>query len=296
MNKHLARPGCRGRYRKGHAAIWTALSVGACLAVSSRPALAQEAPSLEALHPSIAPEAARLSLSLPTGSLASALEAIYKSVGNPAHTVDAAARSVTLDAMALRDMDWHEAVGWLAARSGFTLSHDALGACIIAPRLSLSAAAAAYLPMLGDRFLPPPTAARAATQANSQTVPGLGRGSTSTEGKDYRVLRVQHVYVGGIAKLFGEGSVISTEDFLLPDSAFGGGLGGGGGGFGGGQGGFGGNRGGGFGGQGGFGGNRGGGGFGGQGGFGGIGGGGFGGGGFGGGGIGGGGIGGGRRF
>jgi hypothetical protein len=141
--------------------------------------------------------------------------------------------------------------------------------------LSLSADAAAYLPRTDS--------------SNAQTAPGLG-GTSSTEGKEYRLLRVQHVYVGGIAKLFGDGSVISTEEFLLPDSALsgGGGFGGGGGGFGG-QGGFGGGLGGN---RGGIGGGFGGGGFGGGGfGGGGFGGGGFGGGGFGGGGFGGGGIG-----
>lgn len=118
---------------------------------------------------------------------------------------------------------------------------------------------------------------RTQQNTNQQTAPGLAGGSSSTEGKDYRLLRVQHVYVGGIANLFGDGDVISTEEFLVPEGALQGNGGQGG------QGGFGGNQGGGFGG--------GGGGFGGQGGgFGGGGGqtGGFGGGGFGGGGIGGG--------
>ena len=133
--------------------------------------------------------------------------------------------------------------------------------------------------------------------SHEQTAPALS-GATGTganaEGKEYRVLQVRHVYVGGIASLFGDAGLITSEQFLIPESAMGGNNGGGGGfggnnggGFGGG---FGGNNGGGFGG-GGFGGNNGGG-FGG-GGFGGNNGGGFGGGGFGGGGFGGGGFGGG---
>ena len=124
---------------------------------------------------------------------------------------------------------------------------------------------------------------------NEQTAPGLAgaSGAANAEGKEYRVLQVRHVYVGGIASLFGDAGLITSEQFLIPESALGGnnngggGFGNNGGGFGGG--GFG-NNGGGFGG-GGFGNN--GGGFGG----GGFGGGGFGGGGFGGGGFGGGGFG-----
>ena len=131
---------------------------------------------------------------------------------------------------------------------------------------------------------------------NRQTAPGLaGAGSAANaEGKEYRVLPVRHVYVGGIAALFGDAGLVTSEQFLIPESAMGGNNGGGfgnqGGGFGNQGGGFGGggfgNQGGGFGG-GGFGnqgGGFGGGGFGNQGG--GFGGGGFGGG-FGGGGLGG---------
>ena len=124
------------------------------------------------------------------------------------------------------------------------------------------------------------------TRANSQTrprVPGGGGAAGRTGGtgpEKFTSIIVRHVYVGGIASLFNNSSVIKTEKFVTPGGRnLGGGNQGGG---------FGGNQGGGFG-IGGIGGGFGGGGFGG----GGFGGGGFGGGGFGDGGFGGGGIGGG---
>jgi hypothetical protein len=104
------------------------------------------------------------------------------------------------------------------------------------------------------------------TLANSQTLPrvpgargarqGGGGGNSSDQPLQYRIINVRHVYAGGIALLFG-GSVLSTEQFVSPESSGGlsggtnggigvsgtggggisGGLGGGGGGLGGGLGG-----------------------------------------------------------
>ena len=132
------------------------------------------------------------------------------------------------------------------------------------------------------------------TRSNSQTTPrvgtrGGGRSTTGGRSTDeplkYTIVRVRHVYSGGIAELFSNGTRIPTELFVTPGQVGGtnggqGGIGGGQGGFGGGQGSSfgGGGIGGGIGGGGGFGG--GGGGFGGGGGGFGGGGGGFGGGGF----------------
>ena len=126
------------------------------------------------------------------------------------------------------------------------------------------------------------------TRTNSQTTPRVGGrgGGRATTGRDpdkplrYRIIRVKHVYSGGIAQLFAGGDIIPTEVFVTPGdsnslaggnnnngggqgsnngfggqgSNGGGGFGGGGGGFGGGGGGFGGGGGGFGGGGGGFGG------------------------------------------
>lgn len=127
-------------------------------------------------------------------------------------------------------------------------------------------------------------------RAQSAASPLSGAPTTASdadEEKSYHLLKVNHVYVGGISNLFADSGHIYTEDFIKDDtSSFGGGFGGGFGGmgmmggFGGGMGGFGGGNNWGGGGLGGFGGGLGGfggglGGFGG-GGFGGFGGGGFG--------------------
>lgn len=129
------------------------------------------------------------------------------------------------------------------------------------------------------------------TRANSQTTPRVGGqaggraaagGRNTTEPIKYTIIRVRHVYSGGISSLFSEGSTITTDIFVTPGSLNGGGQGGGQGGQSGGGGGFGGGIGGQGGGGGGFGGGGGGssiggggGGFGGGGGGGGFGGGGF---------------------
>jgi hypothetical protein len=97
---------------------------------------------------------------------------------------------------------------------------------------------------------------RIVIRSNAQTAPAFGgtAGSTARPGSNpdarFKIVLVQHVYVGGIAALFSNVGVISTEQFVVPASAAQGGLGGGGGfggngGFGGGFGGvssFGGNR------------------------------------------------------
>jgi hypothetical protein len=62
--------------------------------------------------------------------------------------------------------------------------------------------------------------------ADPQTAPSLGGGTAADEGKDYHLVPVRHVYVGGIAKLFSNAEVIGTEDFLIPDGAMEGGMGG----------------------------------------------------------------------
>lgn len=90
------------------------------------------------------------------------------------------------------------------------------------------------------------------TRANSQTTPraggrrggtGTGRtGGTSTEPVKYTIIRVRHVYSGGIALLFSQGTVISSAEFVTPEPR---GIGGGGNGGGGGGSSFGGNSGGG---------------------------------------------------
>ena len=93
------------------------------------------------------------------------------------------------------------------------------------------------------------------TRANSQTAPRTGRGrgggnnrggagaGTPDQPITYTIIRVRHVYSGGIAQLFSNSSSIQTELFVTPGNINSGGLGGGsgiGGGFGGGGGGLGG--------------------------------------------------------
>lgn len=74
------------------------------------------------------------------------------------------------------------------------------------------------------------------TRANSQTTPRVGGraggrttgGRNSTEPLKYTIIRVKHVYSGGIAQLFSEGTRIPTEIFVTPGITNGGGGGQGG--------------------------------------------------------------------
>ena len=93
------------------------------------------------------------------------------------------------------------------------------------------------------------------TRANSQTTPRVGgrgggrntTGRTSDKPLRYRIIRVKHVYSGGIAQLFSGGDIIPTEIFVTPGDSNS--LGNSNGSNGGGSGGFGSSSGGGFGGD-----------------------------------------------
>ena len=248
--------------------------LGVCLLVAGagvsgilRPALAQPATPQSSIT---ALGAGRFTTRFTGVSLADAIEAVYKAAGNPAHAIDATAKTVALGTSTFSDVRWQDIVRLLATQNGFTLRQDASGKYFVEPRSIQSLESDVALAQAKSRT--PIVMLKVTAQVNSQTAPSLSDGAGGAdEGKEYRLVIVRHVYVGGIAQLFANSDVISTENFLTPASALSGGGGFGGGGFGGGG--------------------RGGGGFGG----GGRGGGGFGGGGFGGGGFGGG-LGGGSSF
>lgn len=254
----------------------------------------------------------RFDVEISKSTLANSLEELYQSTGNSAHEIDESAKNVVLDTTVFRNMEWHSIARLLAAQNGFTMRHDAAGTCIVEPETATvnPSHQSDVLSQSGMSPLLPVASGQKAIRAghqmarpriNAQVRPAPTVSDNVTvddTDKTYRLISVDHVYVGGMSRLFRNADLIDSISFLVPSSSFGtsGGFGGnrsgggfGGGGFGGGfgGGGFSGGFGGGMGSGGGFGGNRSGGGFGG----GGFGGGGFGGGGFGGGFGGGGGIG-----
>jgi hypothetical protein len=237
-------------------------------------------------------ENTRLFVELKTSTLYDAVQLVQNAVGRTDYEFadEAAAKATLIPAKTFNNAAWDNIIRNITNESGFKIVPQSTGKKSIELRAPVmnyggeggypGSSYPGASPFGGGGVAPagggipanPFGARRPQTQtfAAPQTAPGLA-GTANAEGKDYRLLPVQHVYVGGIAKLFGEGEVISTEDFLLPEGALGGRGGGGGGGFGSGGGGIGITQG--------FGGNQGGGGFGGGGGGFGGGGGGFGGGG-----------------
>lgn len=123
-----------------------------------------------------------------------------------------------------------------------------VAALLIAPAITQAAptggrAMAALRPAANPSVvrIAPLKGAAATTQINRQDAPGLagapGAEGGDTEEKTYHVLKVNHIYVGGISNLFEDAGQVLTEDFLKDDSSSGGGGGGYGGGMGGGYGG-----------------------------------------------------------
>jgi hypothetical protein len=194
-------------------------------------------------------------------TLADALELIFQAAGKPSHIIDESASLVQIPSVTLNNIAWDAAVRNLANLNNFKVSRNETGAWVVEPRAPVVPADGSGFPNPDGNFGQPspfpggvpsnpfgvaPGAGgrnrnRPRTQAspsvrtfsNAQTRGNFGGGRTNlnpNEGKDYRVIIVYHIYAGGLAKLFQNSSVISTDEFVSPESAGGNGNGGGGGG------------------------------------------------------------------
>ena len=209
----------------------------------------------------------RFFVELKDASLADALELVFKAAGNTSYIIDDYAKDVNIAAITFNNVQWDSIIRQLANQNNFLVKRNETGTYIIEPRNPPSEAGqderggmrgdprrpggagarpggAGVAPGAARPGLPPNpfgapvTGGNFTIRANSQTAPVLGADAGAggdDEGKQYHLVLVNHVYVGGIASLFGNATVISTEQFLTPAGAMGGG--GGGGGFGGGLGG-----------------------------------------------------------
>jgi hypothetical protein len=220
-----------------HGFVWGltgCLTIG-ILASSSRPGLAQSMTKIKPLGQG------RFDIMIPATSLGEALETIYKAGGDSSHKVDQIAAEKTVQPMTLRNCDWHSAVRILAEQNGSKMK-DKDGICYISANIPVNQSIANNLlsqgnlitsspltPSATDRWVANERQSMRSTWSFAQTRPQLGSGqNTSTEGKDYRIIIVRHLYAGGIARLFINGSVIPTDIFVSPGSLGGsGGRGGG---------------------------------------------------------------------
>lgn len=216
-------------------------------------------------------------------TLNDALEMIFKAANNPAHNIDPSAALVPVGQVTLQNIAWDSALRTLANQNGFKVSRGTDGIYIIEPRAPVAPQGGsgseggfpfgAPMGRQGGPMGVPSNPFGApggfrnqstiqadpalSTQVNAQTAPRIdgGGGDTGNNTKKFTPIFVKHVYAGGIALLFQNAAIISTEQFVSPDT--GSSNGGSGGGSGGGRGGSGGGRGGsgvgisGFGGQGG---------------------------------------------
>lgn len=236
---------------------WTIALMGASLPFMT-PAHAQNA-----VTPGIG---GRLSVvELKDTTLADALEMVFQAAGNPSHIIDEQAQMVPIQAYSLTNIAWDAAVRNLAQLNGYKVSRNPSGTYLIEPRVIPSFDGSSFPGSSGfDRTSgssssssgssssfqggPPNPFLRnrgsgstnmrsngsLRTSANSQTRPNIGgRGGGTAldpnEGKDYKIIIVRHIYAGGLAQLFGNSSVIRTQDFVSPGQSGGGSSGGGGG-------------------------------------------------------------------
>ena len=154
-------------------------------------------------------------------SLADALEMIFQAAGNPSHIIDEQAQAVLIPSVTLNNIAWDSAVRNLTQLNNFKVSRNPSGTYIIEPRIAQPTGEGLFpggAP--GNPFIRNRANGNVRTSANSQTRPNIGGGgsntTTSKEGKDYKVIVVRHIYAGGLARLFGNASIITTAEFVSP--------------------------------------------------------------------------------
>lgn len=202
-------------------------------------------------------------------SLADALELIFKAAGNPAHRIDEAAQHYYINSLTMTNVDWYDAVMQLVNSKHFKLTRpDGTTYVVEPPPVTTPPAATPGAPgmpiapgMPGAPGMPPnPFGASLSGDVPVDTVSnaqfgggGRGGGNRGRNGRSggrnnrtdpnsppynidngtYQLLLVNHIYVGGIARLFDVGTVVPTEELIYPESLLdsgatsGGGVGGG---------------------------------------------------------------------
>lgn len=191
-------------------------------------------------------------------TLNDALELIFKAANNPAHNIDPSAALVPIGQVTLQNIAWDSALRTLANQNGFKVSRGTDGIYIVEPRAPINPQGGSEGGSFGSSMRGPggsmsgpsnPFGAPGAfgggfrnqsapqgdlgvsTQVNAQTAPRFGGGSDagSSTNKKFTPIFVRHVYAGGIALLFQNSSVISTEQFVSPNTGSSNGNSGGGG-------------------------------------------------------------------
>ncbi len=219
--------------------IATLFAAGAMLASALQPASAQTANT-----------EARVYVELRDASLYDALEMVYRAAGNPSHVIDPSAKAVNIGSATFQNQQWTEIVLKLANQNNFRVRNQG-GTYIVDPRPVPTTGFPGGFPGAGG---PPPgfggpppgfggpppgfggpggnafggittfgnrsVSPSVTTRVSPQTLPGRrgGLGGVTTGG-EFRLLALQHVYAGGIAFLFEDATVLTTQDFIIPQVA-----------------------------------------------------------------------------
>lgn len=197
----------------------------------------------------------RIYVELRDATLADSLELVFKAAGNPSHIIDETAQTVMIPSVTLTNTQWESAIRNLANQNNYKVYKNESGAFVIEPRQPVVMEGGEGQP--GVPFSPAPNFGpvnpfggsngfggrnprtfmqaqpdivppRVETLANAQTRPSTGGrgGANSNAGKDFKIIVVRHIYAGGLAQLFSNSSVISTDAFVSPAGGSGGGNGG----------------------------------------------------------------------
>lgn len=182
-------------------------------------------------------------------TLNDALEMIFKAANNPAHNIDPSAAMVPVGQVTLQNVAWDSALRTLANQNGFKVSRGTDGIYIVEPRAPINPQGGSGSEG-GFPFGAPTDSRRGSmgvpsnpfgapggggfrnqsaiqadpalsTQVNAQTSPrfgGTGGDAGSSDTKKFTPIFVRHVYAGGIALLFQNSTIISTEQFVSPDT------------------------------------------------------------------------------
>jgi hypothetical protein len=186
-----------------------------------------------------------------------ALKMVFRAAGNPSHIIDDTAKSVSVAPVVFNNVAWDSVVRQMANQNGFKMTRNAQGTFIIEPRVVATEPgfpggfnpggfnpggfnpgggdgqnrgwAGRRRGMGGQGAVPGnPFGGEAIspmTRVNPQTTPmfgGAAGGAATTDAgavKEFRIVPVNHVYVGGIASLFsGNVGVVTTLQFVTTAS------------------------------------------------------------------------------
>ena len=174
-------------------------------------------------------------------SLFDALDMVFRAAGIGNYKIDDRSRNVTIGKASFTNKKWDDVVRVLANDNGFRLRKIG-GTYNVDPKPAPAGTGMPGMPGGYPGMMPGmpggfPGANPAGnittfggrkmsleTRPSSQILPGGGRAGGNNQQRppasnEFRLLTVQHVYAGGIVRLFEDASVLSTREFLLPEAS-----------------------------------------------------------------------------